>query len=586
MEIKNWLELINRSISKRINKEIILRKRLLLRINKLEKLNHINDYKLISYNYNKNGMILKSIISKLIIRLLENIINGVDLKKDGERVSKSGGSIIISKPVIKEKLNKVEVLFYYFLPNNKSYKNISRINMFINKIKDYKELVLLNKDYKKGSYILQEKEIVSNIINNIMSNRNNVKYINTNVKNIINNLSINEKENKKWMLLLKELLKKNIEEVGNLPKEVMINKTLWNVSKLIENEIKSNELKEMKRESQLLRILKRNNDTNILNIYNKVLDTNKLICGISNIHSKNELLLERKDLINNYLLKNEILLNKVSAPTPGAERKSNRNILKINNSKLNVNGYIVSYVDILLGKIINKGTSNNIKMIISKYFGLKEVEIKGINLKYEFNNPEILLKLIRKGISKRQRTLSRIFRFRLKNRIPLLNDKGVLKNKIANNLLKNMSLNNNILNVENNIKKELLLLNELNKSNNNISYINNDIKDYYNHLDMDNNLTLNNEILYKNIVGWSLLLKGKVGARKGKNRSNRILMTKGSFKNNNLYIYNIFDETSNNNGYSKDRLRLNYIKNSNIINYMDKSTNNGKLGITLKVNIL
>lgn len=26
MEIKNWLELINRSISKRINKEIILRK--------------------------------------------------------------------------------------------------------------------------------------------------------------------------------------------------------------------------------------------------------------------------------------------------------------------------------------------------------------------------------------------------------------------------------------------------------------------------------------------------------------------------------------------------------------------------------
>lgn len=63
-------------------------------------------------------------------------------------------------------------------------------------------------------------------------------------------------------------------------------------------------------------------------------------------------------------------------------------------------------------------------------------------------------------------------------------------------------------------------------------------------------------------------------------------MTKGSFKNNNLYIYNIFDETSNNNGYSKDRLRLNYIKNSNIINYMDKSTNNGKLGITLKVNIL
>lgn len=63
-------------------------------------------------------------------------------------------------------------------------------------------------------------------------------------------------------------------------------------------------------------------------------------------------------------------------------------------------------------------------------------------------------------------------------------------------------------------------------------------------------------------------------------------MTKGSFKNNNLYIYNIFEDSSNNNGYSKDRLKLNYIKNSNFISYMDKSTNNGKLGITLKVNIL
>lgn len=63
-------------------------------------------------------------------------------------------------------------------------------------------------------------------------------------------------------------------------------------------------------------------------------------------------------------------------------------------------------------------------------------------------------------------------------------------------------------------------------------------------------------------------------------------MTKGSFKNNNLNIYNIFDDNSNNNGYSKDRLKLNYIKNSNFISYMDKSTNNGKLGITLKINIL
>ena len=301
-------------------------------------------------------------------------------------------------------------------------------------------------------------------------------------------------------------------------------------------------------------------------------NSHSLLSGsVCNIHSKVKL--DRKDLVLNYLLKNEIMKNNT------INKIENKNLLEIN--KTNIYGYMVSYIDILLGNIINKkNKSNDIKMIISKYFGLKEVNISGINLKYEFNNPEILLKLIRKGISKRKRTLSRMFRFRLKNRIPT-QGVGILKNKIENNLLKNLSLNNNILNVEYNIK------NNINNIKVPTAYVDR-AADYYNHLLLDNNkdLSLNNEILYKNIVGWSLLLKGKVGARKGKNRSNRILMTKGSFKNNNLYIYNILEDNSNNNGYSKDRLKLNYIKNSNFISYMDKSTNNGKLGITLKVNIL
>ena len=145
---------------------------------------------------------------------------------------------------------------------------------------------------------------------------------------------------------------------------------------------------------------------------------------------------------------------------------------------------MVSYVDILLNQIIGKGNkSNDIKLIISKYFGLKEVTIEGINLKYEFNNPDILLKLIRKGISKKTRTLSRMFRFRLSNRIPLLNEKGILKNKISNNVMKNMLLNNNILNVEKNIRVNML--NNLGSSYDklgddiSVSYLN-DIKDYNN----------------------------------------------------------------------------------------------------------
>lgn len=581
-EIIRLLELINIRINKLINKILLSRKRLLSRINKLEKLNHINDYKLISYSFNKNEMIKKSILSKLIIKLLENIINGVNLKSG--KLILSGGDIIISKPVIKENLNEVNILFYYFIPNNKSYKYFSRINMYISKIKNYKELVRYSKNYSKLSYILHDKLIVSNIFNNIIKNRNNVKYINKNVKNIINDL--NKDYNNKSVLLLKKLLSKNLNNINKLPSKLLINSTLLNVSILnkkvpgIENiKIKNTSSNINKNILNILNKNSKNSNSLINNIYkNVILDNNKWVLTTKcNIHSN--IKLERKDLVLNYLLKNDI--KKIE----NNKNIKNIDLLKINeiNDKTNIYGYMVSYIDILLGNIINnENKSNDIKMIISKYFGLKEVKISGINLKYEFNNPEILLKLIRKGISKRKRTLSRMFRFRLKNRIPT-QSVGILKNKISNNLLKNLSLNNNILNIENNIKKVLFNENLKNTSN-----IYNDIKDYYNNLLLDNNsnIDLNNDILYKNIVGWSLLLKGKVGARKGKNRSNRILMTKGSFKNNNLYIYNILEDNSNNNGYSKDRLKLNYIKNSNFISYMDKSTNNGKLGLTLKVNIL
>lgn len=554
-EIIRLLELINIRINKLINNILLSRKRLLSRINKLEKLNHINDYKLISYNFNKNSMIIKSILSKLIIKLLENIINGVDLKSVSAPRSgagklllstapvvtgtEAGGNIIISKPVIKENLNEVNILFYYFIPNNKSYKYFSRINMFLNKIKNYKELVKFSKNYSKSSYILHDKLIVSNIFNNIINNRNNVKYINKNVKNLINDL--NNNYNTKSILLLKKSLSNNLNNINKLPlcprsavegSKLLINSTLLNVSilnKKVPTVLKDNENKELLNDNNsiinnnILSLLnnnyKKNGNNLINNIYKNVINTNKLVMiKKCNIHSKVKL--ERKDLVLNYLLKNEIISKKIEkVPSYGVfsdTSSENIDLLKINkiNDKTNIYGYMVSYIDILLGNIINKNNkSNDIKMIISKYFGLKEVNISGINLKYEFNNPEILLKLIRKGISKRKRTLSRMFRFRLKNRIPLLNDKGILKNKISNNLLKNLSLNNNILNVEYNIKK--VLLNSV--VNNTLSgvpaplggaegkniNIYNDIKDYYNNLliDNDKDLILNNEILYKNIVG-------------------------------------------------------------------------------------
>ncbi|KAG0669674.1 hypothetical protein C6P42_004284, partial [Pichia californica] len=76
--------------------------------------------------------------------------------------------------------------------------------MFLNKMKNYKELVKFNKNYSKSLFILHDKLIISNIFNNIINNRNNIKYINKNVNNIINDLNINY--NSKSVLFLKKSL--------------------------------------------------------------------------------------------------------------------------------------------------------------------------------------------------------------------------------------------------------------------------------------------------------------------------------------------------------------------------------------------
>lgn len=103
-----------------------VRERYLKRSNNLQKLNRINDWKIITYKYSKNELINKIILSKLVIKLLELLLSGIKYKSNIKKNKyyksmKKLNSIIISKPVIKENLNKVEILFYYYLPNYKSY---------------------------------------------------------------------------------------------------------------------------------------------------------------------------------------------------------------------------------------------------------------------------------------------------------------------------------------------------------------------------------------------------------------------------------------------------------------------------------
>ena len=274
-----------------------------------------------------------------------------------------------------------------------------------------------------------------------------------------------------------------------------------------------------------------NNNNNITNINNNLsnillnnnnIESNNLLLGIYNLINKSEfnnksinkslninnnvrylhnnVNLNNKDLVLKLLLNNN-LINNNNNNIINNNNNNNNNITLIDtnkdNNNVNIFNYMILSIDRLLNKLNDNSDNNNgLSRIISKYFGDKEINIKGINLKYEFNNSEILVKLIRKGISKRRRTLSRSFRFRLKNRIPLLNDKGILKTKISNTLIKNISLNNNILNIESNIKS-LLFNKSLNINNNTTNMdIINDIKNYYN-----STYNLSDDILYKYIIG-------------------------------------------------------------------------------------
>lgn len=315
--------------------------------------------------------------------------------------------------------------------------------MYLNKLRSSKSLIRLNNNYSVYNYKSHEKLLNDNIFNGILNIRNKVN----NTISINNNTNIN-----------------NIETLK--------------VNNLVLNEL--NEILLINKVNSTLSLLSENN--------NKIINKKSVLNNqVRNIHNK----VEVKDLVSNYLLKNKLnLLN-------NNKLNKSESLLNIKNNDNNIINYMISSIDVLLGNLNSKDNKvNKLNMIISKYFGLKEVEIKGIHLKYEFNNTEILVKLIRKGISKKTRTVSRMFRFRLRNRIPLLYDKGVLKNRINSNLVKNLMLNNNILVVNDNLKTHLLNNNLSDLNNNENLY--NDIKDY---LSSENKYNLNDNILYKNIVG-------------------------------------------------------------------------------------
>lgn len=72
-----------------------MREKYLKRSNNLQKLNRINDWKIITYKYSKNELINKIILSKLVIKLLELLLSGIKYKSNIKK-NKYYKSIIIN----------------------------------------------------------------------------------------------------------------------------------------------------------------------------------------------------------------------------------------------------------------------------------------------------------------------------------------------------------------------------------------------------------------------------------------------------------------------------------------------------------
>ena len=186
-EIRDWIKdqlililgLLENNLKVKIDKEI--EKGILLSKNKnnLNRVNNLNDFKLITYHFNKNLLINRIILNKLISNLLIKIFNEIRYNKiNSYKLKDNNNLIFISKPVFKENLNNINILFYYNIPFYKTYLIFNRISKYINNyINNYNKNILYNKYHSHINKYDYNNNLLSlfnfKLLNNIYSFRNN-----------------------------------------------------------------------------------------------------------------------------------------------------------------------------------------------------------------------------------------------------------------------------------------------------------------------------------------------------------------------------------------------------------------------------
>lgn len=366
-------------------------------------------------------------------------------------------------------------------------------------------------------------------------------------------LLLDNKDIEKNKLILKELLLKL-----KILKEIKINNSnnVKNIKKgLVSNIQKYNKINNWK--SQVYKF----NKTELINTINldklvksliKMIITLKLYVILSTKENENtSKKIERSILISDIIIKHK--LNKVII----------KFYYNIGNKKLNSNNkYYISSINIWLNTLTSGVKNNGLNNLLSNYYN-KEVEIQPIYLKYNYLNSNIFMSSIKKELQKNRKfNLQGRYNSNLINTIPVLNNKNIALNYIKQNkIIFNNELNKSIQYLNNN-------LNLLNKNNNNIN-----IKSIYN---IKNNNQLFSQLLFKNIIGWSLLIKGRL-ISSGVNRTTKILLSKGTFINSISNTSNLFH-----NVYKLNSTKVNLTQTNSSYNYIKY----GKIGLKLKLNTI
>lgn len=549
-EIIRILNLIKSNYNIKLNNELNKRIKYSNKLSNLETINNTNNYKIITYKFNKSELINRTIISKLVIRLLERLLSTIrfTVNNNKYKINTKLNNIFISTPVLKENLSKINILFYYYLPSYKTNIWFNRINKYI---KSSDSIKLLNNVYKKSLNPNKIKGLLTklniNIYNEILNIKNN-SIINDNIKNIYykhnmgTNIIPSNKLKSRIQRVLNTIVLKSINDKSiknTLAKDYYLNKISLN------NTINNNDL---------LSILSNNTNINNQNI------------------NRNELNNQNIDLILNNNINDSIITSdkslQLNKSIVNSLENTNMNLTRINKSSLN---YVVWSIDKLLGNLNNelglsiKDTNSRLSTILSRYFGDKDIEISPLPLKYSHNNSEIFIKTS-KGLISSTRDISDRKLIKINNRLPLINEKRVLSTIVSKMIAKGNILRDieSLLrvNISNDLKDNLLNIDDISNDLNNI-------------IDYTVKGDLNKDIRYKNLTGWSILFKGKIKSRKGANKSDKKGLSTGSFKN--ILAKSLL---------CTDQFKLNNIGNNQINTSDVKLTSKGTIGINVTFNVV